>query len=143
MKPSVLFVCTHNAARSQMAEAWLRHLAGGRYDAFSAGTAPAGVHPDAAAVMAEAGLDLSAHTSDHVDDVLAAHGPFDLVVTVCDNAREACPFVPARRARLHQSFPDPGGYTPEARRESFRAVREAVRAFVEATFVQSDPFQTT
>lgn len=138
-KPSVLFVCTHNSARSQMAEGWLRHLAGDRYDVKSAGTEPGGVNPLAVRVMAEVGIDLAEHRSEHVDQYLDP--PADYVVTVCDSAREACPYVPAQRSVLHQSFEDPSAATgPEAERLAlFRRVRDEIRAWLDATFVSPAP----
>lgn len=137
MKKRVLFVCTHNSARSQMAEGWLRALAGDRYDPYSAGTEPRGVHPMAAAVMKEAGIDLAEHRSKHVDTYAAV--PMDVVVTVCDSAREACPFVPSGGPQIHQSFEDPSAATgpEEARLAVFRRVRDEIRAWVETTFVSS------
>lgn len=141
---SVLFVCTHNSARSQMAEGWLRHLGGGRYVAASAGTQRRGVHPLAVEVMAEAGIDLSAHRSKTVEEALAEHGDaengggFDTVVTVCDAAHEACPYVPARRT-LHRSFADPSAVegSRDERLAAFRTARDEIRAWVERTFIDA------
>ena len=141
---SVLFVCTHNSARSQMAEGWLRHLGLGRYVAASAGAERRSVHPLATEVMAEAGVDLSEHRSKTVEEVLAEHdGDFDTVVTVCDAARAACPYVPARRRSLHHSFADPSAVegTREKRLAAFRAARDEIRAWVEQTFML-DPRHT-
>ncbi len=101
----VLVVCTGNRARSQMAQGWLRLLGGSRVQVESAGTDPKGVHPLAVRVMAEVGVDLSGHTSDHVGRY--AGEEFDVVLTVCDAAREACPVFPSARRLLHRSFPDP------------------------------------
>ena len=134
---SVLFVCTHNSARSQMAEGWLRHLGGARYTAASAGTERRGVHPLATAAMAEVGVDLTAHHSKTVDDVRTEHeGDFDTVVTVCDSAREACPYVPARR-NLHHAFTDPSAVegSAEERLAAFRTVRDEIRGWIEHTFL--------
>ena len=134
---SVLFVCTHNSARSQMAEGWLRHLGGGRYVAASAGTERRGVHPLAVEVMAEAEIDLAAHRSKTVEEALAEHGTgFDTVVTVCDAAHEACPYVPARRT-LHRSFADPSAVegARDERLAAFRIARDEIRAWVERTFI--------
>lgn len=135
-KPRVLFVCTHNSARSQMAEGWLRALAGDRYEVSSAGTEPRGVNPLAAKAMAEVGIDLSGHRSEHVDRHLDP--PADVVVTVCDSAKEACPYVPALRERMHQSFEDPSAATgtEEERLAVFRRVRDEIRDWLEATFVR-------
>lgn len=134
---SVLFVCTHNSARSQMAEGWLRHLGGPLYTAASAGTERRGVHPLATAAMAEVGVDLAAHSSKTVDDALNEHGgDFDTVVTVCDSAREACPYVPARRT-LHHAFADPSAVagSEEERLAAFRTARDEIKAWIEYTFV--------
>ncbi len=128
----VLVLCTGNSCRSQMLEGWLRRLGGDRLHVRSAGVETHGVNPRAARVMAEAGVDLSGHTSDHVD---AYRGePFDVVVTVCDSARERCPYFPADAERIHHAFPDPAQATgPEdAVLAEFRAVRDAIRAWAEA-----------
>ena len=101
----VLFLCTHNSARSQMAEAILRHLAGDRVEVSSAGTVATRIHPLAAAVMTEDGLDFHGQRSKHVDEL--AGQQFDYVVTVCDNARESCPVFPGAPEHLHWSIPDP------------------------------------
>jgi len=106
MKPIVLFLCTGNSCRSQMAEGWLRHLAGNRFEVLSAGTHPVGVNPRAVAVMAEAGIDISTHRSKRVDEVLGRCSP-DQVITVCDRAKEACPVVSSEPRVLHWSFDDP------------------------------------
>lgn len=136
-KQRVLFVCTHNSARSQMAEGLLRALAGDRYEVHSAGTEPRGVHPLAIRVMQEIGIDLSSHESKHVD--VYQEVPMDYVVTVCDSAREHCPYVPARRRNLHQSFPDPSAVEGDEaiRLEAFRRVRDQIRSWLEATFVHA------
>jgi len=134
-KKRVLFVCTHNSARSQMAEGLLRAMAGDRYDVMSVGTEPRGVHPLAVEAMREIGIDLSGHRSEHVDRYLDP--PADIVVTVCDSAKEACPYVPARERLIHHSFEDPSAATgTEAERlAAFRRVRDAIRDWLEATFV--------
>jgi arsenate reductase len=127
----VLFLCTGNSCRSQMAEGWARRLWGDRIEVHSAGTQPSRVHPDAIAVMAEAGVDLSGHRSKHVEEVM--HLPFDLVVTVCDNAKEQCPVFPGKVRRMHRSFKDPTNAvgTREEVLAEFRNVRDEIRAFVE------------
>jgi arsenate reductase len=131
--PSVLFVCTHNSARSQMAEGLLRARLGQHYDVHSAGTERTHVRPLALAAMAEIGIDLSSHWSKTVDDL--GERSFDVVVTVCDNAREACPYVPAKR-NIHHSFPDPAAATgtDEERLAVFRAVRDEIDAWILSTF---------
>lgn len=128
MSERVLFLCTHNSARSQMAEAWLRALAGDRYDVASAGTEATRVHPLAARAMAEVGVDLAGHTSKTLDRFLGER--WDWVITVCDAANEACPVFPGAARRLHWSFDDPsaapGG--DEDRMAVFRRVRDEIRA---------------
>jgi arsenate reductase (thioredoxin) len=127
----VLFLCTHNSARSQMAEGLLRDMAGDRFEAFSAGTEATRVRPEAISVMAEMGVDISAQKSETLDRYLGE--TLDLVVTVCDDANESCPVFPGARERLHWSFPDPskaaGGY--EERLLAFRNVRDGIRAHIE------------
>jgi arsenate reductase (thioredoxin) len=105
MKARVLFLCTHNSARSQMAEGYLRHLAGDRFEVASAGTEARGVHPLAVRAMAEDGIDISGHRSKTLDQFLEA--TWDYVVTVCDSANETCPLFPRAAMRVHWSFDDP------------------------------------
>ena len=126
----VLFVCTHNSARSQMAEGYLRHLRGDAFEAVSAGTEPGALNPLAVEVMAEDGIDISGQRAKSVDDFVQQQ--FDYVITVCDDAREACPFFPGAARRLHWSFPDPSaaGGTREERLAVFRQVRDGIRARV-------------
>jgi len=130
-RAKVLFICTHNSARSQMAEGFLNHLAVGRFEAQSAGTEPGALNPLAVQVMAEEDIDISGHRAKSLDAFLSE--PFDYVVTVCDDANEACPVFPNARQRLHWSFPDPSRAegTVEQRLAVFRAVRDAIRARVE------------
>jgi arsenate reductase len=133
-KLKVLFVCTGNACRSQMAEGWARALHGDRLEASSAGTAPQRVDPRAIAVMREVGIDLSGHRSKHVAEAIGVD--FDLVVTVCDNANERCPVFPGTVRRLHAGFDDPprlasGAADEEAALRHYRRVRDEIRAFVE------------
>ena len=99
-KPKVLFLCTGNAARSQMAEGWLKHLAGERFEVMSAGIAPRGLHPLAVEVMREIGIDISRQQSKHVRQFLGV--PVGYVITVCDNAREHCPVFPGAYIYLHR-----------------------------------------
>lgn len=122
----VLFLCTGNSCRSQMAEGWLRHLAGDRFEAASAGTRPAGLHPDAVLVMREAGVDISGQYSRNVSEFLQQQ--FDFVITVCDSAREACPYFPGAAQRLHWGFADPAAATGthEERLAIFRRVRDQI-----------------
>jgi arsenate reductase len=130
----VLFICTHNASRSQMAEGFLRALKGDRYEAFSAGTEPRGVNPCAVRVMAEAGIDLTGHRSKSVDEFRDV--VFDEVVTVCDSARESCPVFLGSGRKRHQSFPDPSLLegTEEEILAGFRSVRDAIRQWVQEQF---------
>jgi arsenate reductase (thioredoxin) len=125
-KTRVLFLCTHNSARSQMAEGLLRHLAGDRFEVVSAGTEATFVRPEAIEAMAELGADISGQESKALERYLGE--PFDYVVTVCDDANEACPTFPGAKHRLHWSFRDPslaaGG--EEERLEVFRTVRDEI-----------------
>ena len=130
----ILFLCTGNSCRSQMAEGWARHLRGDRIEAYSAGIEAHGLNPDAVRVMAEAGVDISGQRSKLVGELLGVE--FDYVVTVCDNAREACPVFPGRAQVVHVGFDDPprlaaGARTEEERLAIYRRVRDAIRAFVE------------
>lgn len=138
-RPTVLFVCTHNSARSQMAEGFLRARYGDDYAAFSAGTEPSGVNPFAIEVMREIGIDISGHRSESVDAY--ADRSFDYVVTVCDSARESCPYLPAQRQNLHRSFADPSAVAgnDEDKQAAFRAARDAIAAWIDATFGPESP----
>ena len=126
-KQRVLFLCTHNSARSQMAEGFLRSLAGERFEVASAGTEATRVHPLAIRAMADVGVDISAHTSKVVDEFVAQS--WDYVITVCDAANEACPVFPKKSSRLHWSFEDPSQATGSAdqRLEVFRRVRDQIK----------------
>jgi len=128
----VLFLCTHNSARSQMAEGWLRALAGDRFEAASAGTEATRVHPLAIRAMAEAGVDIAGHASKTLERFVAE--PWDWVVTVCDAANERCPVFPARTTRVHWSFDDPSGAVggEEERLAVFRRVRDEIGAHLRA-----------
>jgi arsenate reductase len=124
----VLILCTGNSARSQMAEGLLRHDGGARFEVFSAGVSPSRVRPEAVEAMREVGIDISGQRSKPVSEF--AGQSFDYVITVCDNAREQCPFVPAGTERVHWSFDDPAeaGGDETARLEVFRRVRDEIRA---------------
>jgi arsenate reductase len=125
----VLFLCTHNSARSQMAEGLLRGLAGGRFESFSAGTEATRVRPEAIEVMREIGVDISGQKSEILDKYLGE--PFDYVITVCDDANETCPVFPGARERLHWSLPDPSAVTGEGERiEAFRSVRDRLEELI-------------
>jgi arsenate reductase len=126
--PRVLFLCTHNSARSQMAEGLLRTMAGDRFEVQSAGTEKTAVHPLAIRVMAEHGIDISGHSSKVHDGLIAAS--WDSVITVCDDANERCPVFPGALERLHWSFEDPSRATgdEQARLVVFRRVRDEIEA---------------
>lgn len=134
MKRRVLFLCTGNSARSQMAEGLLRHLAGDRFEVFSAGTHPVGLNPGAVAAMQELHIDISAQRSKRMDEYLDQ--AFDYVITVCDRAKESCPRWPQQGRLLHWSFEDPAAVTasPVERQEAFRRVRDQIKARLEAFF---------
>lgn len=134
-KPRVLFLCTGNACRSQMAEGFLRHLAHERFDVSSASTEPVPLNQDAVEVMAEAGVDISNQTSKPVKPFLGQH--FAYVITVCDRASERCPVFPGAVRRLEWNFPDPAAFQgPDAsRRSTFRNVRDQIRVRIEQ-FIQ-------
>ena len=133
-KLKVLFLCTGNSCRSQMAEAWTRALHGGRLEPHSAGTAPREIDARAVRVMAEAGVDLHGHRPKHVAELAGI--AFDVVITVCDSANETCPVFPGQTKRIHAGFDDPPRLAPGARDEDeavgiYRRVRNEIRAFVE------------
>lgn len=133
-KIKVLFLCTGNSCRSQMAEAWARALKGGVIEPYSAGIETHGLNPRAVAAMAEAGVDISRHRSKHIDELRGV--AFDCVVTVCDHAHEHCPLFPGRAKVVHVAFDDPPRLARSARDEEeamrhYRRVRDEIRAFVE------------
>lgn len=130
----VLFLCTGNSCRSQMAEGWARHLLTDEVEVHSAGVAPHGVDPRAVKAMAEAGVDISGQRSKHLDDL--AHLKFDCVITLCDDAQQSCPVFPAQVRVIHHGFDDPPCMAVGARNEEeamgpYRRVRDEIRAFVE------------
>lgn len=133
----VLFLCTGNSARSQMAEGLLRHTAGDRFVVASAGVAPTRVRPEAIQVMREIGIDISHQHSKSVDDFLGRE--FDYVITVCDNANEQCPVFPGNTNRIHWSFDDPAAVEGDelARVAVFRRVRDEIRHRLQS-FVRDD-----
>ncbi|MBX3301216.1 MAG: arsenate reductase ArsC [Nitrospira sp.] len=126
MKKSVLFLCTGNSCRSQMAEGWLRHLAGDHFDVVSAGTHPVGLNPYAVNVMSEVGVDISNHESERVDSYL--NQTFHYVITVCDRVQETCPIFPGAATMLHWNFDDPAKATGtyEQRLIVFRKSRDEI-----------------
>ncbi|MEN9994514.1 MAG: hypothetical protein RL762_1171 [Bacteroidota bacterium] len=128
-KKNILVLCTGNSCRSQIAEGYLRYFHGHKANVYSAGIETHGVNPRAIATMAADGIDISGHTSNHVDEYL--HIPFDLVLTVCDHASERCPIFPSTAKRIHHNFPDPAKATgtEEEILEAFKKVREEIKAF--------------
>jgi arsenate reductase (thioredoxin) len=138
MKKRVLFLCTGNSARSQMAEGLLRHDAGDRFEVESAGTKPGHVRPEAIAAMKELGIDISGHRSKHVDEFQGQS--FDYVVTVCDNAKESCPVFPGQAKRIHNAFEDPAAFqgTEEERLALFRRVRDEIRGYLKTFPANAD-----
>ncbi len=131
----VLFLCTGNSCRSQMAEAWTRHLKTDRIEPYSAGVEPSGVDPRAIKVMAEAGVDISDQVSKDVASL--QHLEFHYVITLCDNAHEACPYFPAKTRVLHVGFDDPpklaaGAGTEDEAVACYRRVRDEIKKFVES-----------
>ena len=134
MKKRVLFVCTHNACRSQMAEALLQLRYGEDYEAYSAGTAPSRVNPWAIRAMRELGCDISGQVSKHVDEYMGE--TFDLVVTTCDSAEETCPIFPGARETIHQGFENPAAAAGSNERilNVFRCVRDEIDRWIQATF---------
>ncbi len=133
-KLKVLFLCTGNSCRSQMAEGWARALKGDVLEAYSAGIETHGLNPNAVKVMAESGVDISGHTSKNVDTLLDV--PFDYVVTVCGHANEHCPFFPGAAKVVHVGFDDPPALArqvegEEAKLACYRRVRDEIRAFVQ------------
>lgn len=138
-KKRVLFICTHNAARSQMAEGYLRGRYGDRYDAFSAGTSPASISPLAIRVMAEIGIDISAQRSKPLSDFFRKE--MDTVVTVCDMAHGVCPAFPWTKESIHAEFPDPEVLTGTADEIiiGFRQIRDAITEWIDIKFGNSRP----
>ena len=142
-KPKVLFLCTGNSARSQMAEGYLRHVAGNRFEPLSAGIEPKGLNPLAVEAMKEIGIDISSHTSKDVVKLLGQHIPY--VVTVCDNARERCPIFPRTYKFLHWSFDDPAAATGshEEKLSVFRRVRDQITKRIDEELVTPQRLEAT
>ncbi|MFA6173836.1 MAG: arsenate reductase ArsC [Kiritimatiellales bacterium] len=137
-KLKILFLCTGNSCRSQMAEGWARALKSDELEAYSAGIETHGLNPNAVKVMAEAGVDISHHKSENVADLL--HIPFDYVITVCGHANEHCPLFPGKAKVIHVGFDDPPklarelaaqGADTEAQLDCYRRVRDEIKAFIE------------
>ncbi len=135
MTKKILALCTGNSCRSQIAEGYLRYFAGDRAIIYSAGVETHGVNPKAVAVMKEDGIDISGHTSNNVNEYSKIN--FDYVITVCDNARERCPFFPTQAQKFHQNFPDPAqaSGTEEEIFEVFREVRCLIKDYCK-TFIE-------
>jgi len=128
----VLFLCTGNSARSQMAEAWLRQLGGDRFSVFSAGLEPHGVNPFTIQVMEETGYDMSDHRSKHLEEFIGKID-FDYLITVCGNADERCPVFPGMGTRIHWPFEDPAAFigTDEEKLAFFQKIRDQIRAKIQ------------
>lgn len=127
----ILVLCTGNSCRSQIAEGYLRHFAGDKAEVYSAGVETHGVNPRAISIMQEDGIDISKHTSNNIDEYRDIE--FDFVITVCDNARERCPYFPTKAQKFHQNFPDPAkahGTEAEIMAE-FRTVRDMIKTYSE------------
>jgi arsenate reductase len=125
----VLVLCTGNSCRSQIAEAYLRHFAGEKAAIYSAGVETHGVNPRAISTMKEDGIDISKHTSNNIDEYF--HIDFDFVITVCDNAKERCPFFPTKAIKFHNNFPDPAKATgtEDEILDQFREVRQMIKSY--------------
>ncbi|TWR28947.1 arsenate reductase ArsC [Mucilaginibacter pallidiroseus] len=132
---NVLILCTGNSCRSQMAEGYLRHFTGNKINIYSAGIETHGVNPRAIEIMRRDGIDISKQTSNNVSEYSSI--PFDFVITVCDNARENCPWFSSKAIKLHQNFPDPAkaSGSEEEITESFDAVRDMIKQYI-TKFVQ-------
>lgn len=128
----ILVLCTGNSCRSQIAEGYLRFFAGDKASVYSAGVETHGVNPKAISIMQEVGVDISGHTSNNIDEYL--HIDFDFVITVCDNAKERCPYFPTNGEKFHHNFPDPGKAlgTEQEIKEQFRSVRELIKTYSES-----------
>lgn len=133
-KKYVLFICTHNSARSQMAEGFLNHLYVDHFEAHSAGTEPSKVHPLAVKAMEEVGIDISHHTSKSAADFIKKE--IDYVVTVCDTAKQTCPFFPGGKKAIHKSFEDPSQTqgTEEDKLQVFRRIRDEIKEWIDMIF---------
>jgi len=132
----ILVLCTGNSCRSQIAEGYLRHFAGDKDEVYSAGVEIHGVNPRAIQVMKEEGIDISAHTSNHIDEYQDID--FDFVITVCDNAKERCPYFPTSAQKLHRNFPDPANAegSEDEIMEEFRKVSGSIKQYSKAFFLQ-------
>jgi arsenate reductase (thioredoxin) len=133
-KKRIIFICTHNSARSQMAEGILRNMYGDKFEVYSAGTEPSRVHPYAIRTMEEIGIDIKEHTSKNLERFTDMD--FDYVVTVCDRANEACPVFPGGKKHLHKGFTDPSKFRgkDDEIMAGFRAVRDEIKCWIESEF---------
>ena len=133
-RKKILFLCTHNSARSQIAEGIIKYLYGDQYEAFSAGIEPSKVHPYAIKVMEEIDIDISQYRSKSINEFLDSQ--FDHVVTVCDQAHESCPFFPGAKNYIHKGFDDPAQSrgTPEEILDIFRKTRDEIKNWIEKQF---------
>lgn len=124
----VLFLCTGNSCRSQIAEGWLRQLGGDQFEVFSAGLEPHGVNPNTVTVMEELGIDMSKHRSKHIDEYIGKID-FDFLITVCGNADERCPYFPGMGTRIHWPFEDPAAFegSEDEKLDFFRKIRDQIR----------------
>ncbi|GIW46765.1 MAG: protein-tyrosine-phosphatase [Deltaproteobacteria bacterium] len=134
MKKSILFICTHNSARSQIAEGIMKAIYGGFFEVFSAGTKPSTVNPYAVKVLKEIGIDISKNRSKSIDELEKKE--FDYVVTLCDGAKEICPVFPNAGKRIHKSFKDPSDFkgSEDEILLGFRLIRDEIRNWIEETF---------
>jgi len=128
---NILVLCTGNSCRSQIAEGYLRYFAGDKTNIYSAGIETHGVNPKAINIMKRDGIEISGHTSNNINEYIDIN--FDFVITVCDNARESCPYFPTQAVKLHQNFPDPAKATgtDDEVMEQFRKVREMIRTYTQ------------
>ena len=137
MGKNILVLCTGNSCRSQIVEGYLRHYANEKAEIYSAGVETHGVNPKAIAIMQEDGMDISSHTSNHIDEYRDID--FDYVITVCDHAKEHCPYVPARVKKFHYNFTDPAKATgtDEEIYEQFRQVRNQIKEYCERFVIEN------
>ncbi len=138
MKKKIIFICTHNSARSQMAEGLLNALYGNEYQGYSAGTKPYMVNPHAVKAMAEIGVDISGNRSKSINEFQGMK--FDYVVTVCDHAKETCPFYPEGGKLMHKSFNDPSGFEgiDDDKLNAFRGIRDKIKDWLKSTFGKNE-----
>lgn len=133
----ILVLCTGNSCRSQIAEGYLKHFSGEKAEIYSAGVETHGVNPRAIEIMKEDGIDISDHTSNNIDEYFDID--FDFVITVCDNAKERCPYFHTRAMKFHQNFPDPAKTkgTEEEIKDAFRSVRQMIKSYSEKFIKQN------